>query len=167
MSSLEACIPDPLVVSPDETVDTALRRIEARNVRTAPVVDGSGRIVGLFGLHCLMAHLLPLAARMEDGLEDLDFIVDGAPLAAKRLRQIGLSPVREHMDTDMAGRLLHPDTEILEVIRTLARHGSPLPVVERETGRFVGLVSEQSCLRRLHVVLRDIELEEARTGQAS
>ncbi len=161
MSCTQALIPDFIKLSPDQSVKDALRILEDNHIRVAPVIDTNGDIVGMFGLHSLMEDLLPMAAQIEDGLEDLDFIVGGAPGAAKKIRKIGPKPVRDHMQTDIDELLLTADTPILEVIRCLTRYGSPLPVVAEEGSRkFVGLVSEQSCLHCLHEILLEVEKEE-------
>lgn len=162
MPCIEALVPNPVTIREDETVLEALARLEQNCVRIAPVIDSAGRVIGMFGLHSLMEDLLPVAAQIKGGLEDLDFIVGGSPSAAKKIRKIGPHMVKDHMETgDITACFLYPDTEMLETIRTLTRRGSPLPVVERKTHKFIGLVSEQSCLTRLHVVLQEIEKEEA------
>ncbi|MDD3020291.1 MAG: CBS domain-containing protein [Alphaproteobacteria bacterium] len=160
MACTEAFIPNFVKLDPNQSVKDALKILEDNHIRVAPVIDANGDIVGMFGLHSLMEDLLPLAAQIEDGLEDLDFIVGGAPGAAKKIRKIGPKPVRDHMQKDIEDLLLTPETPLLEVIRCLTRYGSPLPVVEEGTRKFVGLVSEQSCLHCLHQVLLEVEKEE-------
>jgi CBS domain-containing protein len=39
---------DPVVVRGSETVEAAARTLLARKVRRLPVVDGDGRLIGLF-----------------------------------------------------------------------------------------------------------------------
>lgn len=162
MSAFEALIPNSISLSPDQTVKEALATLEERHIRKCPVVDADGHVVGMFGLHCLMEDLLPMAAQIEDGLEDLDFLVGGAPGAAKKIRKLGPQLVKQHMNccTNIEERLLLPDTPLLEVIRRLSKYGSPLPVIDSKTKKFIGLVSEQSCLHRLHDILAEIEHEE-------
>jgi len=162
MSSQEALIPNAISLSPEQSIKEALKVLEEHHIRTAPVVDAQGKVVGMFGLHCLMEDLLPMAAQIEDGLDDLDFLVGGSPGAAKKIRKLGPKLVKDHMYGDMEHILLYPDTPMLEVIRRLSKFGSPLPVVEEETHKYIGVVSEQSCLRRLHELLKDIEAEESK-----
>lgn len=161
MSCKEALIPSPYKVSPDQSVKDALALLDQHQIRIAPVVDAAGQLVGMFGLNTMMEDLLPVAAQIEDGLTDLDFLVGGAPGAAKKIRKLGPTPVRDHMNAIDAEQTLNPDTPILEVIRKLTRYGSPLPVVADDSMAFVGLVSEQTCLKRLHEILIDVEREEA------
>lgn len=160
MSCKEAIIPTSILLRPDQTVKEALAILEENQIRTAPVVDHNNILVGMFGLHCLMEDLLPMAAQITDGLDDLDFIIGGAPGAAKKIRKIGPQLVRNHMEKEIEELLLTPETPMLEVIRMLTKHGSPLPVVEENTNKFAGIVSEQSCLHRLHEILKEIEEEE-------
>ncbi|MDY0028668.1 MAG: CBS domain-containing protein [Pseudobdellovibrionaceae bacterium] len=160
MSCKEALIPNSIHFSPEQSVKEALAILEEHHIRLAPVVDEKGNLVGMFGLHSLMEDLLPMAAQIEDGLTDLDFIVGGAPGAAKKIRKIGPKQVKNHMDRLLGKEVLNPETPILEVIRMLTRHGSPLPVVEEDSMKYVGIVSEQSCLHRLHEILEEVEKEE-------
>lgn len=160
MSCKDALVEKSVHIAPDQTVKEALHILEENHIRIAPVIDKNNHLVGMFGLHSLMEDLLPMAAQIEDGLVDLDFMVGGAPSAAKKIRKIGPQLVRNHMDKDLDDILLHPDTPILEVIRHLTKYGSPLPVVEENSYKFVGLVSEQSCLHRLHEILLEVEAEE-------
>ena len=160
MSCKEALIPNSIQFSPEQSVKDALRILEEHHIRLAPVVDTNGNLVGMFGLHSLMEDLLPMAAQIEDGLTDLDFMIGGAPGAAKKIRKIGPKLVKDHMDKEIAEIVLNPETPILEVIRMLTRNGSPLPVVEEDSMKYVGVVSEQSCLHRLHEILEEVEKEE-------
>jgi len=160
MSCKEALIPTSIHIAPDQTVKEALHLLEENHIRTAPVVNSAGKLVGMFGLHSLMEDLLPMAAQIKDGLTDLDFIVGGAPGAAKKIRKVGPKLVKDHMATDVSEIVLNPETPLLEVIRMLTRHGSPLPVVEEGSMKYVGIVSEQSCLHRLHEILAEVEKEE-------
>lgn len=160
MSAKDALIENPITLTPHMAIQDVLKIFEDHHIRMAPVLDDQNNLVGVFGFHHLMQDLLPMAAQIEDGLEDLDFVIGGAPAAAKRIRKLGPKPVSEHMDRDIEKLLLNPDTPLLEVIRCITRYGSPLPVVEDGGRKFVGLVSEQSCLHRLHEILKDVEIEE-------
>lgn len=159
MSCKEALIKNAITLPPDATVDDALRLINDREIRTIPVVDADNRFVGMFGLHCLMEDLLPMAARMEGGITDLGFVEGGAPGAAKRIRKLAPLPLKGLVEKTDKSAVLSPDLPMLEVIRRLAEFGSPLPVVD-DNHSFIGLVSEQSCLSFLNNVLKDVEAEE-------
>jgi CBS domain-containing protein len=52
---------DPVVVRGAETIESAARMLLARKVRRLPVVDGDGRLIGLFSRSDVMK--VALAAR--------------------------------------------------------------------------------------------------------
>lgn len=52
---------DPVVVHGAETIESAARMLLARKVRRLPVVDGDGRLIGLFSRSDVMK--VALAAR--------------------------------------------------------------------------------------------------------
>jgi len=158
MSCEDALIVDPTVLRPDMTVQEALGLLETQQIRCAPVVDTNGNLVGMFGLHSLMEDMLPTAARIMDGVEDLDFTVGAGPGAAKRMRKLFPRPLAEHMDTEY--HTLHLDTSMLEVIRRVVKYGSPIAVVAKDGKKFLGIVWEQSCLHQMHELLDGIEKEE-------
>lgn len=160
MSCRDALVRNTITLPPDATVEDALRIIHEKEIRTIPVVDANNIFLGMFGLHCLMEDLLPIAARMEDGITDLGFVEGGAPGAAKRIRKLAPRALRTVLDDIPAESILSPDIPMLEIIRRLAEYGSPLPVVD-EDRKFIGLVSEQSCIARLKEVLKTVEAEES------
>ncbi|MFA7276517.1 MAG: CBS domain-containing protein [Pseudobdellovibrionaceae bacterium] len=160
MACREALIPNVVTARPDMTVEETLEIISQNGIRSVPVVDNHGKFLGMFGLHALMDDLLPTAARVEGGITDLGFVIGGAPGAAKRIRKLAPQSVAHHVVVNPSEAILSPDLSMLETIRRISKHGSPLPVVG-DDGEFVGLVSEQSCLSYLHRVLDDVEAEES------
>lgn len=158
MACADALIENPTVLHPDMTVEEALTLLEEQQIRCAPVVDSNQSLVGMFGLHSLMEDMLPTAARITDGVEDLDFVMGAGPGAAKRMRKLFPRPLRDHMDSDY--QTLRIDTSMLEVIRRVVKYGSPIAVVDTDGKKFLGLVSEQSCLHRMHEVLIELDEEE-------
>lgn len=48
---------DPLLVAAEEDIGDALRRMRARTVRRAPVVDANGRLVGALSVDDLLAQI--------------------------------------------------------------------------------------------------------------
>jgi CBS-domain-containing membrane protein len=159
MSCKDALIKNVVIIAPDVIVADALDIISQHAIRAVPVVDSDANYSGMFGLHSLMDDLLPTAARMEGGLSDLSFLEGGAPSAAKRIRKLAPQAVKTVIQTPEPESILTPDVPMLEAIRRLYKFGSPLPVVD-ENGKFIGLVSEQSCLNYLAAVLKEVEEEE-------
>jgi len=139
-------------------VEDALRVFKDKDIRNIPVVDDKGIFKGLFGLTELMINLLPKSATMEDGLDSLNFIGDAAPGIAKRLRKLHATPVAELMNKEAV--VIHPDTSTIEALLILAKKGSPVVVVEEETGKFLGVVSRQTLLKNLYEILEEVERNE-------
>jgi CBS domain-containing protein len=53
----EVMTPDPLVLSEQESIETAINQMLARGVRRAPVIDASGMLVGLVSTDDLLAQV--------------------------------------------------------------------------------------------------------------
>lgn len=151
----EAMIETIITIHPDNTVKQAFEIFEINNIRSLPVVDDAGNLIGLFGLKHILFNLLPKSATMQDGLPRLDFVMGAAPGIAKRLKKIYDVPVRELMDTNPM--VLYPDTATWEALRVMALHGSPVSIVEENTGKFIGMISRQSLLVDLHKLMDEME----------
>tara|TARA_R110002124_G_scaffold64985_2_gene177532 strand:+ start:334142 stop:334624 length:483 start_codon:yes stop_codon:yes gene_type:complete len=152
-------ITDVVLCRPDDTVEKVMAIMEETSVRHVPIVDYDNVLIGMFGYNHLLKKLLPVSVTMEDGLQRLDFVVGASPGVAKRLRKIYPCPVKEHLFKEVV--VVSPDTPTWEATRLIVKYGSPLPVLEENTGKFVGLISEQSLFRELLEILEDVEKEEA------
>ncbi|MBL4588722.1 MAG: CBS domain-containing protein [Alphaproteobacteria bacterium] len=155
MSCESAMITEVITAKPDETVETVLARLSKHSLRCVPVIDDEGVLVGLFCLNKVLENLLPVAVTMPDGLQRLNFVVGAAPGIAKRLNKLISKNISEVMDEDMY--VVHPTTQSWEAIRLMVRYGSPIPVVEKDTGKLCGLISEQSSILELDQVIRQLE----------
>ncbi len=155
MSCESAMITEVITAKPDETVETVLARLSKYSLRCVPVVDNEGVLVGLFCLNKVLENLLPVAVTMPDGLQRLNFVVGAAPGIAKRLNKLKAKNISEVMDEDMY--VVHPTTQSWEAIRLMVRYGSPIPVVEKDTGKLCGLISEQSSILELDQVIGQLE----------
>lgn len=147
MTCAQAVIQKVTILSPDQTVEEALDTLEKKKIRTAPVLDDDGKLLGMFGFHSLLTNLLPVSVTMDDGLQRLDFVIGAAPGVAKRLRK--LKPQKLENIMDRKAVVVQPETPIWEAIRVIVKHGSPLPVVDEGSGMFVGLITEQSAIEEL------------------
>jgi CBS domain-containing protein len=148
-------IENVISVRADQTVGAVMDLFEHEHIRSVPVTDEAGVVVGLFSLRSVLSHLLPAAATMEDGLQRLDFIIGAAPGVAKRLRKLRDKKVAEVMETNCV--VAHEDTPTWEIVRLMAKHGSPLPVVDEKTGRLKAMVSSQTLLHGLQELLKEID----------
>ena len=113
-----------------------------------PVVDANGTFIGMFKLERLLAALLPAAALVGYGMPDLSFLSDDLEALREKMHSIDARPVGDF--AVMPESVVHPDTPPLEIVLQLYRGANNLPVVEREGGRLVGVVSARDVLAVLH-----------------
>lgn len=158
MPCSDAMIKNVVYVHPNDTVAKVMALFEERHFHSVAVVDDDGIYVGLFSLRTVLNQLLPVSVRMADGLENLDFIIGASPGVAKRLRKMQTMTMADVMERDAV--TLYADTHTWEAIRVMAKYGSPIPIVEEKTNRFVGMISSQSMMENLRVVLKQVEAEE-------
>lgn len=147
MTVKTAIITNVISAKQDDTVDSVMALFDKHGIRAVPVVDAGGNYVGMFSIHQLLKKLLPLSATIEHALPTLDFIKNAAPEIAERKREMMARRVGEVLDESVA--TISPETSHSEGILLLVRHGSPLPVLEEGTQRFVGLLTEQSMVSSL------------------
>lgn len=159
MPCRNAMITDVIFCRPNDTVESVMAVMEEKRIRHVPVIDENDVLIGMFGYSHLLKELLPVSVTMEDGLQRLNFVIGASPGVAKRLRKVYPNPVKDHLFKDVV--VVAPDTPTWEATRLIVKYGSPLPVLEENTGKFVGLISEQSLFRELLEVLDEVEKEEA------
>lgn len=134
----------PVQAETTDTVENVLALLEHHQIRSAPIVNHDNVLVGMFGISSILYSLLPVSARMEDGLRKLNFVTGTMPDVSDRLDAIKNDNVEKHIDADT--HVVHADTSLVEAIRILTKYGGPVPVVEKGTGKLEGLVTEQSLL---------------------
>ncbi len=159
MPCSDAMIPNITTASADQNVGDILKLFEERNFRSLPVVDKDGNFEGLFTMGVVLKNLLPTAAAIEDGVENLDFMISSAPGAAKRLKKLQQKTIGEVMNKDCI--TLEEDTNTWEAVRVMKTHGSPIPVLAKGSRKFVGMISTHSLMRELQRILAQMEAENA------
>ena len=127
-----------------DTVGVALDRMLANRVSDLPVVDASGALVGMFKLEKLYAKLLPRAALLGKGMQDLSFVSDTLDQLRGEMRDIEDDPVQAYVDK--VDEVIHPDTPPVEIVLLLHNGANNIPVVTRDGGRLVGMVSSRDLL---------------------
>jgi CBS domain-containing protein len=142
LSSL--AITNVIKVSPDTTVEEALRLLDEKQVRAVPVVDENGVFYGLFSLHEVVRCLVP--SYLEN--QTLDFATGVSSILATRLQKIFPTRVGDHV-AKIANMKMDTTTHTWEALRMLTKYGSPLPIIEEGTEIFRGLVSEHSAIEAL------------------
>lgn len=144
-----------ITVSPDSTVEDALHLLDDKQVRAVPVVGEDGIYQGMFSLHEVIKCLVP--SYLEN--QTLDFATGVSGILASRLHAIFPTRVGDHVAKDSHMKM-HSATHSWEALRMLTKYGSPLPIVDEETGVLKGLISEQSAVEALLKMEADeVELE--------
>lgn len=146
MPSHAAMIEKPVVVSPDQTVEKALKELKKKKIDAAAVIGENGELEGVFSMRLVMQNLLPVSVAMSNGI-NLDMPVRAAPGIAKRLKKVYPLKVSELMDRKAA--TVYPDTPIWECINGLMSSGGPLFVVDDTEHKFLGMIDVQSAFQEL------------------
>lgn len=136
-----------LTIKVDSTIEKALKAMKKAKVEYAPVIDADGVLIGLLSYNILMKNLLPVSVNMSDGIQ-LDVNIPAAPGIAKRLRNVMLLTV----DTVMERKdfpVVYPETPTWEGVNMMVQTGLPLTVIEPETQKYIGFISQTSLLDEL------------------
>jgi CBS domain-containing membrane protein len=121
---------DVLTVDLHATLDRAWETMRVHRIRHLPVVDGHGRLVGL------VTHRDLLAASNSS----LAF-----PAEAERVRVLRVARVHDLMETHLSTAT--PEERAADAGRRMVRHKiGCLPVID-DSGRLVGIVTEEDFLR--------------------
>lgn len=129
----------PISLRETDRLRDAAEIILTHRIRNVPVVDGDGRYLGVISSNRLLAGILPKAATMDEGMADLSFVKDTVEDLRERWREAENLPVAQFIDASL--RTVPPDASLAETLLALYQNRTSLPVVERETGRLVGIVS--------------------------
>jgi CBS domain-containing protein len=129
----------PPTIVEDETVAGAVAKLIEHRYTSLPVVDVSGRYVGMFGITDLLGLLVPRVALAGDFTSNLRFLSDDPAELWSRYEEVKGRRVSGVTDGE-AARLAPDDSEI-EAIRLFSRRRAPIPVVENETHKVVGIIS--------------------------
>ena len=111
-----------------------------------PVIDGE-EIIGIFSLRSIIRAVLPKGLTLDENLPDMEFIHGVTEDLAQRLKDVQQDSVTDIMKKDFLK--IHPETSTTETLRHLYQEGYPLPVTDKQTGAFLGIVTEQSMLKFL------------------
>jgi CBS-domain-containing membrane protein len=131
-----------------DTVGAALDQMLGSRISDLPVVDASGALVGMFKLEKLYAKLLPRAALLGKGMQDLSFVSDTLDEIRGRMRDIQSDLVGDYVEK--VDQVVHPDTPPVEIVLLLHNGANNVPVVDRDSRRLVGMVSSRDLLAALH-----------------
>lgn len=135
---------NPATLRGDDTVAQAAEVLMGKRFIILPVVDGDGRYLGLFGAFELLRLLLPTAATINRLIPDLGFMADNLPALQEKFAQFRDEPIKAHLRSDLP--VLRPDTPVVEALLLFYRERSTLPVVDRASGRLLGVLSYWDAL---------------------
>jgi CBS domain-containing protein len=136
---------NPKSLRQSETIGRAAEEIAAHDSVSLPVVDSAGRLVGLFGIHDLLALLVPRVAVIGNLLPNMRFLGDDIGELHDKFAGLRDSPVERAVNREVAR--VYPDTPLVEAIRLICHNHSTIPVVERDSGILVGTISYKDAAR--------------------
>lgn len=139
--------PNPVTVRSTQTVGEAVGILEKNTFRSVPVTDAEGTLLGQFGVHGVLRMLVPRIATEKLGLPHLPFVKDDLDDLKRRLRGFLNKPVGDYVDREAF--VVHPDTPLTKTVLALYHTHDNLPVVDRQTGKLVGIISYWDVVRRL------------------
>lgn len=137
---------DTISVTSNDIVKDAVSLIKKNDIRMVPVIDGE-EIIGIFSLRSIIRAVLPKGLTLDENLPDMEFIHGVTEDLAERLKDVQQDSVTDIMKKDFLK--IHPETSTTETLRHLYQEGYPLPVTDKQTGAFLGIVTEQSMLKFL------------------
>lgn len=141
-----------VTLKPTDTVRYALQLMREQFVQNLPVVKDDGTFVGLFGVRQVVHLLLPKAAQIEYGLEDLSFMPDELGEFYHRLQEVGEQPVSDYLEPGEDLLFCNPTTslpEVLELLHLSFFRSLPVIVVEEDGNRLLGMVSAWDVMEKL------------------
>lgn len=147
MNCIAIMTPDPITVREDESVGEAVGKLVTQHHTGLPVVDESGRYAGMFGLGDLLGLLVPRVALAGDLISNLRFIADDPEELRRRFDSVKNRRVREVANRNAV--TLDPEASRIEALRLFCRNHDSLAVVEKQSGRVVGMVAPWDAIRAL------------------
>ena len=112
--------------------------ITSKRLAALPVINEQGKFVGIIGVNALLEMLLPQAVRSAladnaDNVPSFSFMDDNMGKLAKRD-----APV------------IYPDSPVMEVVLLLLRAEDVVAMVDRDTHKFICMVSALNLLHTLN-----------------
>ena len=139
MNAASVMNPNPTVLKPTDRISTAAKYIMEKRYRNLPVVDDEGCYLGVFGVNCLLKQVIPKAALMKKGLNNVSFIHESLSDLHERYREVENEPVSSYLNTDVV--TVSPDTPLIETLLILHETRTSIPVLEPESCKLLGMIS--------------------------
>lgn len=146
LKAVDIMTPDPVTLSPETDIRSAVALLIERKINGAPVVDATGRLVGVLCQSDLVAQhkqvTMPSLFSMLDGFIALSSRED----FEREIRKIAASTVADAMTPH--AKSVSPHTPIDEIATVMVNEKLyTLPVVDG--GKLVGVVGKEDILRTL------------------
>ncbi len=147
MSIRELINENSIVLKADINIVNAARQLLESRLSALPVVNDEGGYLGMFCMKRLLSMLLPRAVLIEGGVSDLGFVTDPMETLCERMHEQGSHPIDAALDK--SAPVAYPDTPLLEVVLHLYRGANDIPVVDKQTGRLLGVVAGSDLLAQV------------------
>ncbi|MBI5520760.1 MAG: CBS domain-containing protein [Desulfovibrio sp.] len=146
LKAIDIMTPDPVTLSPETDIRTAVALLIEKKINGAPVVDKGGKLVGVLCQSDLVAQqkqvTMPSLFSMLDGFIALSSRED----FEREIKKIAASTVEQAMTAHP--KAVNPQTPIDEIATVMVNEKMyTLPVVDG--GRLVGVVGKEDILRTL------------------
>lgn len=146
-----------VVLHPDDTVSKAFHLMRKQGMRFLPVVEENGTYRGVFTSPTMIKLLLPRAMTIElsggkkshKSLFNLGFYNVDEETFHQSLAEEKDEPVSNHLSDPDNIPTATPDTPIMEGILLLHQYKRHVILLEPDTQKFVGVVSNNSVLKKL------------------
>ncbi len=139
MNASEVMDPNPTTLKPSDSIERAAKYIMERRYRNLPVVDDDGCYIGMFGVNCLLKHVIPKAVFIDKGLENVSFIHESLEELFQRFSNVKDLPISLCMNKEV--ETVKPDTPLTETLLLLYNTKTSIPVVEQDSCKLLGMIS--------------------------
>ena len=146
LKAIDIMTPDPLTLSPDTDIRTAVTLLIEKKINGAPVVDGDGKLLGVLCQSDLVAQqkqvTMPSIFALLDGFIALSSRED----FEHEIQKIAATKVSQAMTVNP--KTITPQTPIDEIATVMVNEKLyTLPVMD--SGKVVGVVGKEDILRTL------------------
>lgn len=131
----------------------AISLITSKRLAALPVLNEQGMFVGIIGVNGLLEMLLPVAVRSalaesEDLIPGLSFMDDNMNELRNRLAHLSSTTVGSLAKRDVP--VIYPDSPVMEAVLLLLRGEDEVAMIDRETHKFICMVSALDLLHTLN-----------------
>ena len=131
----------------------AVSLITSKRLAALPVINEQGMFVGIIGVNGLLEMLLPKAVRSalagnHDSVPGLSFMDDNMNELRDRLASLSDVTVGKLAKRDAP--VIYPDSPVMEAVLLLLRGEDDVAMVERETHKFICMMSALDLLHTLN-----------------